>query len=298
MSSRRLYIIGNGFDLYHGMRTSYEDFRCYIRENCSDLSDIFLSYFNLDPDFTELWNKFEQNLGSFESGLFYDDYNNTEPHHENFKLSDISGFEDELWQESENVRDKIRDAFYRWLSEVEYSKSNYMQLTLDTNSKYLTFNYTDTLERLYGIPDKNILHLHNAIESSSGDLIFSHNIKIEEEPEFDEYGEHNHHPYSRAENASKLLLNEFYKDTTAIIEANFNFFNELKGINEIYVLGHSINDIDLPYFGHIMKIVGYNVKWIVSYYRDDECEEMNNKLKSVGVIGKITFIKMESLVLF
>ena len=31
-----LFIIGNGFDLAHGLKTSYEDFRRYLLEECPD----------------------------------------------------------------------------------------------------------------------------------------------------------------------------------------------------------------------------------------------------------------------
>jgi hypothetical protein len=32
MSSNKLYVIGNGFDLYHGIKSSYSDFMHYVKK--------------------------------------------------------------------------------------------------------------------------------------------------------------------------------------------------------------------------------------------------------------------------
>jgi len=61
----KLYIIGNGFDLHHGIKTNYVDFRNYLEENFPDLFDSLESYYNMDED-SLLWSEFENGLKEFD----------------------------------------------------------------------------------------------------------------------------------------------------------------------------------------------------------------------------------------
>lgn len=297
MNNRKLYIIGNGFDLHHDLKTSYAAFCLYVRENDKELYEFLEWYVDAELDKDGLWKDFEKSLGTFDHGTFYSDYDYTEPSSDNFKSSDMFGVEDELSEKAEMMIEKMRQALYYWLDEIDYPDNGYNTLPLDAKARYLTFNYTATLNRLYSIPNKNILHIHHAITTHGSDLVFGHGSIIEEEPLFDEEGNGNYpsSSHSNAESASKMLLAHFHKDTEDIIKKNADFFDNLWGIDEIIVLGHSLNEIDLPYFEYIMKIVGNDIKWTVSYHSDDECEGMNDRLKSIGAIGKITFVKMENL---
>jgi hypothetical protein len=47
---KKLYIIGNGFDLYHKIKTKYSDFQTYISENEMELENFFEQYFEFDVD--------------------------------------------------------------------------------------------------------------------------------------------------------------------------------------------------------------------------------------------------------
>ena len=297
MSNRKLYIIGNGFDLHHDLKTSYADFCQHVKENDIELYEFLEWYVDVDLDKDGLWKNFEKDLGTFDHVGFYSDYDHTESASDNFKLSDMAGVEDELTEKSEMMIEKMRQALYDWLDEIDYPDKGYKALPLEIYAKYLTFNYTPTLNQLYSIPDKSILHIHNSVATHGSDLVFGHGSIIEEVSLLDDEGNGNYpsSSYFNAESASKMLLAHFYKDTKNIIMKNVEFFDNLWDIDEIIVLGHSLNDIDLLYFEYIIKIVGNDIKWIVSYYSDDECEGMNDRLKSVGAIGEITFIKMESL---
>ena len=46
----KLYIIGNGFDLHHGMATDYGQFAEYLRRTNSELRDLIDHYFPTDED--------------------------------------------------------------------------------------------------------------------------------------------------------------------------------------------------------------------------------------------------------
>lgn len=229
MSNKSLYIIGNGFDLHHDLKTSYADFCLYVRENDKELYEFLKYYVDIELDKKGLWKDFENALSTFDHGAFYSNYDHTEPLSDNFKLSDMFGVEDELSEKAEMMIEKMCQALYYWLDEIGYPDNGYNTLTLDAKAKYLTFNYTATLNRLYYIPDENILHIHHAIAIHGSDLVFGHGSIIVREPLFDDEGNGNYpsSSYWNAEGASKMLLTHFYKNTQDIIRENVKFFDNL-----------------------------------------------------------------------
>lgn len=66
-NKRLLLILGNGFDLFHGLKTKYSDFRKYVSKRGNDepkvrqFIDDFQSEF-LSSDTDSLWNNFENSL--------------------------------------------------------------------------------------------------------------------------------------------------------------------------------------------------------------------------------------------
>ncbi|MCE1168910.1 MAG: bacteriophage abortive infection AbiH family protein [Sphingobacteriia bacterium] len=296
MSNNKLYIIGNGFDLHHNLKTSYANFCMYVRENDKELFDFLEGYLDIDLDKDGLWKDFEMSLSTFDYRAFYSDYDYTEPASDKFKLSEMFGVEDELMEKSEMMIQKMRQALYDWLNEIEYPDNGYKTLLLDTNAKYLTFNYTDTLNQLYFIPNESILHIHHSVVTHGSDLIFGHGSIIKEEPMFDNDGNGNYptSSYANAVSASKMLLANFYKKTQTIIKVNEKFFDNLHNIDEIIVLGHSLNHIDLPYFKYLHK-TAHKAKWTISYYDEFEPEKMRDALLKAGVEDGMSFIKIDDI---
>ncbi len=296
MSNKKLYIIGNGFDLHHGLETSYASFCQHVKENDRELYEFLEWYVDIELDKDGLWKDFEKSLGTFHHDAFYSDYDHTDPSSDKFKLSDMFGVEDELTERSGMMIEKLSQALYYWLDEMDYSDNGYNVLPLGMNANYLTFNYTATLSRLYSIPDENILPIHHSVATHGSNLIFGHGRIIDEEPLFDNEGNCNYpsSSYSNAESASKMLLAHFYKDTKTIIRENIFFFDNLHNIDTIIVLGHSLNDIDLPYFEHLNAIT-YKAKWIISYYENTEVEIMRHALSTIGVQNDVLFIKLDDI---
>ncbi|EKG1107896.1 hypothetical protein O1O41_004383, partial [Escherichia coli] len=50
----KLYVIGNGFDVHHGLDTRYTSFGLYLKNNYWETYELLLDYYgfaDLDPDF-------------------------------------------------------------------------------------------------------------------------------------------------------------------------------------------------------------------------------------------------------
>ncbi|WP_282133009.1 AbiH family protein [Cellulophaga baltica] len=70
--SSRLYIIGNGFDIYHGINSKYSNFKYYVEENDNDLYEMLEEYFDTDS----LWSDFEETLAYIDIVTIVDDAEN------------------------------------------------------------------------------------------------------------------------------------------------------------------------------------------------------------------------------
>ena len=265
-----LYLIGNGFDLHHSINSKYQDFHKYVKENNPKLESFFDTYFQLSEDLDYLWSDFENDLRTFESDLFFHDisvmsekewFDQKEP-----KWSDWFGMYDEITGKIEYEHKEICDSFLEWLKTLSITKVLRKNLKFDNNAKFVSFNYTLTLEELYNIPSEKILHIHGDINSNSSDLIFGHGGSLKEIVEFDENGDSNRVPWSDAEKASLYLYDVLRKPVQSTIENNMIFFNSLSNVQHVIVLGHSLNEIDMPYFEKIKDLVSDGCKWIIVYY--------------------------------
>ncbi|PTJ40227.1 hypothetical protein BU021_07410, partial [Staphylococcus simulans] len=63
-----LYIIGNGFDIDHGIKSSYYDFKKYLKTSADDNANLFLNI--LEKSYTKdddnLWKNLEENIGNLD----------------------------------------------------------------------------------------------------------------------------------------------------------------------------------------------------------------------------------------
>lgn len=275
---KKLYIIGNGFDLHHSIKTSYCHFHSYIKLNYPELIEFLDSYFDLQVDSSGLWNQFEKDLGTFNSSLFWEKYCQIDLQDDNLQYNTFYGLEDELNEVSENFLRLLRLAFVEWLTNTEIISNQKMEL--DKTAIFLTFNYTRLLEDYYHVSDQQILHLHGHIESD--ELIIGHNIDLKVETEIDKYGDSNRIIISDSEAVSKSIIYNFRKPVEKLIETHQDFFNSVKSFNIIYVFGHSLNEIDQPYFAEIIKNQKAQ-KWKVSYHSETEKESLKTILIKLGL---------------
>jgi hypothetical protein len=271
-----LYIIGNGFDLWHGLPTSYNRFYEFAKDILDELEQYF--YGGVEPDC--LWYDFEESLGKFEWEMFYEEYDYADVSAEDFKLSDTYGIESDVSEQADNMVNEIRIRFHDWICNIDISKAS-KKLTFSSDSRFLTFNYTSTLQDVYGIGDDRVCHIHGKADRYD-ELVFGHGDTFEEEPDVDEHGESNCTIFSDAERAARYPFYAFQKPVERVIERNSDFFEPLHDITDVIVIGHSLNEIDLPYFEKVAKSAK-RAKWTVSFHEHQEKVEHLKQLLKCGV---------------
>lgn len=75
----KVFIIGNGFDKGHGLKTDYWDFRIYLKNIYPEFLNAFEEHYYIYPANNEkakrelLWNELEKNLANIDEDLIIDD---------------------------------------------------------------------------------------------------------------------------------------------------------------------------------------------------------------------------------
>lgn len=183
----KLWIIGNGFDLYHGLKTRYADYKAFLchRYACCQ---------------TKKWQEAQHELGWMvcrgcgkrstrcpvckfnklprveRKGYLWRDL-------EEACAIDLKKLMDEIkWSRtSESGKESAEvilshssldfagpftgSEFYEWLCKVEETLSSIKSiLRLGEEDWFLTFNYTDTLQEVYCIPDEHVFHVHGRLK--------------------------------------------------------------------------------------------------------------------------------------
>ena len=305
----KLFIFGNGFDRAHNLPTKYCQFREWLikkydvcvedeeidlpdyRTNYKDLEGYdekqFANFFvhliddaDSNSEIEDKWCCFEEDLAKLRWELIldsveyeYDDENDFDPWKTENKLS----IKAQNCGESNHI---LRTYFWEWIACInelinemgDDSANPFFEKIFGDSDKYLTFNYTNTLEQLYKI--KNVCHIHGSSEKCQ-ELIFGHCDPGYPQKDFKGY-EHN------AYEIFERIYRRYIKDTKKQIERNSEFFNSIEDVDEIYLFGLSFGDVDAPYFIHIFKIC-QNLRTInLNVYKEDEYDLAKAKLRKYG----------------
>lgn len=241
---RKLYIVGNGFDIAHNLPTKYIHFKDYLKSHNMKLFSILNANEIYEED--ELWTDFESALGH-PSIAFVN------------KINNLFGFDNVI---GKNLIDKIKEELGKWICSIAYDDVKPKYKFNDTD-RFFSFNYTDTLGFVYGISFDKIKYIHKYAGAHffGEKLIFGHNNK-----KFNGYE----------------ILQESYKDVDGIIEENKSWFDELSliGIDVVEVIGCSYNDIDYPYFIRIKNCCP-KAKWILNWYSNDDFQKRKKYIETL-----------------
>ena len=296
----RLVVIGNGFDLAHGLHTKYSDFMeylCSYKKKPQMIYDRFVLFSSVSAQdqerhrFYEAISKYipEQDLwSSFEEALGFLDYEQIQEDNSCYFLS----YGDDNWRDSANhdfqymisedlsFAANISRYFSEWILRINTNVPPVVSLDiLNRNCLFLNFNYTDTLEKVYGIPASNILYIHGNALRGNNLILGHHNAMLFQEkaiPAFNAAEEQGIYMEDieedfRLHEAREIIKDYFrktYKDTASIIRYYQSFFYSLTVVNEVYIFGHSLSEIDFDYFAEIKKNILPTCQWCISYHDD------------------------------
>lgn len=153
------FFIGNGFDINIGLATQYSQFYPYFIKNASD-NNMIKSWINGNE---KLWSDLEEKLGQELSKIpageldkFYDDKDELDRLLIEYLEQEQAkyGFED-----SETIKKEFSKSMLNFYSELPVEDVASIKKTMDVYKdedfeySYITFNYTNILDRIVGLYD-------------------------------------------------------------------------------------------------------------------------------------------------
>lgn len=306
-----LFIIGNGFDIAHGLPTAYKEFRKFILDQYPDslqfrdttvsieeyarlpidevAAEILL--YALDHAAGEDWRDFEDALSRINfydklPGATADELDESSPEH-NQRMGQYLLRVDMISNALISAAGMYWQEFLSaWIKEVESiiernkipPRDSLIPLLSDPSNKFMTFNYTKTLQRVYGI--KVVKHIHNRVGQK---LVFGHGADNAS------YNE----PYGGRSPINSSSLEDFLgtlrKDTTKQMRKYEDFFKKLNtSIDKVYSYGFSFSKVDSPYIKEIIKRISPDSTWYFTSHETmnkDEIKKKKIKLRRYGYRG-------------
>ena len=280
----KLYIIGNGFDRHHGLKTSYDDFRENEAKKSPDLWKFLKIIYGNRINESLWWRDFEEMLGKIDYANVMNSYNGLALG-QNMVQNLLIGI--------------LPPLFEKWIKTIDAQINTtkpIMAKDIDENALFFTFNYTLLLEKVYNVPKDNVWHIHHSVREKNGDniivghdsdarMLFIDYIKYREVHKLN-YNDIADYIIQNAAKGAKGVKNRILRH-----EDDFNRL--YANIKHFVAMGFSFNDIDMPY---IEKIIAVNKNiadsdWTLYWHSDGEDEMMKGKLKQLGVSdGCITLI--------
>lgn len=281
LEKESLIIVGNGFDIAHGIGSRYSDFRKWLisqkQVNLIGLMDTFFS------NQRDVWGDLESALGEYDEEFILSYCRPNEEFDLDHSLSSAARVEDSPMAIFQPVLEDFREYFKKWVYSIEIEGiEKFMHLS--TQCKYLSFNYTDTLETIYKIPANNIVHIHGS-RLLKDEFVIGHNKYRDPS---DVWSDDSIVFESQAMENIINWMNDFAKDYKGNIDRYHSFFAQLALIGQVVVYGHSMSKIDWPYFEEIINLSGNNVPWKVSCFSATDY----NNIKAFQSHYKLTSLSM------
>ncbi|MEQ6376346.1 bacteriophage abortive infection AbiH family protein [Bacillaceae bacterium S4-13-56] len=191
-SATSLFIIGNGFDIMHGVKSSYYNFRDTIgRHNI--LRFTLENYIRQD----DVWGNFEDGLAYLDREMmlgtlddWLDDFDVLDENDDDFSAADYFAAQDIATSQVYILTQELPKRFRKWINTLEpHSLTQPLEDVLKVEARFINFNYTEFLETIYGVPRKNVLYIHGDRRDKKAQLVLGHGHDIEEV--FEEWYESN-----------------------------------------------------------------------------------------------------------
>lgn len=280
-----LIIIGNGFDLYHGLSTSYSDYRDWLLDHDEQVVADFESFdyatecllheSSLSCQSSSMeegdrrWSSLEESLGIEWDDLCYETLGHAYPN-----LTDDNPGWDDFWIELqvrlEYLKKLTRDRFREWVESIDLSKAQPV-LDLPGTASFITFNYTPTLEYVYGVSPDKILHIHGRVLDKNELLQFGspdNNPNELQKMLEDKYGMDDF--YGATIQQGVTVACDRCADTWKNIEGNYDalnhFLDTLAKINTVIIMGNSFDKVDKPYYLDVLAPRYHDVEWVFCEY--------------------------------
>ncbi|KPU55207.1 AbiH family protein [Bacillus wiedmannii] len=301
-NNRNIVVIGNGFDMGLGLKSSYQNFIEYIKHKKKFDKDYDL--YNYNRLFFRKYENFHLNWSDFES--LYEETirkinNRSQKNEEPQDILDIASINNAIKRLEEDFNEYLLEEYPKWIEQRTIPTGNpdvkkftekinpfFEKLIKDENTYFINFNYTNSMEDLCGsvlynsdeIPQSmlslkkakdRIFHIHGSLEEKN--ILFGGGFTDSEDI--------SNINYSQSLINDKLfrikkddLLNTTRKQIMSTINRNGE---EVQ--NDLFIIGHSLQGSDFLFLSKLIKKAN---KVFIFYYEDDYILKMEEILRKLG----------------
>lgn len=291
-----LYIIGNGFDIFSGLRTRYVDFMVWLERHYPFIYENLSDAYGIEG---EWWNDFEQKLGELDVTKFvskYDPYKNStesilEQVRKRKEFEKENNIAPSFYYDSPcahrlaGLLDVLQYCFEKWIKQITRGIIEPVYTHVEREQSYfINFNYTDTLRLLYSIPDERVLHIHGCATKHEH-LVFGHN-KFQHSDIYDGF------------DAEKVCeeLNKYRKNPYEYILKHDYLPQTIRNVEKVFVYGFSFSFVDEEYLDWIIKQTPETSKWEISWYTEEDKKRIFNFiLRHSSLFGRFELVQIKPL---
>lgn len=297
-----IVIVGNGFDIWQGLHTSYSQFQQYYlahrdeilkkhhikkhifidqdgqKIECSDVELIYGDPFEPGELEDEFWSTFEASLDQLDPDRLNCFFGK--------EKSDLR----EMRRCIKNAGYILREAFCNWIATI-HIEAEVAGYEFGDNCLFINFNYTDTLLKRFAVEKTKEFHIHGEAADKKS-IIYGHSSHPQEpEPLLARFG---------GRFLGLYYVDEILYETDKHCQDNIRLLCMFlamhaainKDIKNIYVLGHSMGPADIAYFDFLVRSTQAadadpmspekDAKWHISYYSDRDQERIELVMKKLG----------------
>ena len=265
-----LILIGNGFDIWQNLDTSYKSFERYYEAHLDEVLKRFhlKKYIKYNDDGTIAVDSEDNTITYSDVELFYGDpfkpqkldhtfWWNLETSMDKIDDQQINYFfgrdgVKNIKRCAENAQKILKEMFRDWVATIQIS-DEISKYAFGDNVLFVNFNYTDTLLKRFGVKEVNEFHIHG-VANDKESIIVGHAT----------HPEYPYEPLRLFKNRPRMeglyYIEEFLYNSDKHIEDNYmklQMFCGLHGarienIKKIFVLGLGFGDADLGYIKHLI----------------------------------------------
>ncbi len=249
-----LLIVGNGFDIHYGLKTSFKHFKEWykVRED--------IDYFEGDLPLEENWSNIEDALSYIDYETIYE-YALNSGGFNDYGSKDWKDRDHHVHMQVTEFLLKFKIDFLKYLLEEVESELLKLDYCFNTDFTAVNFNYTSTLEKF----DVNSqMQIHGSIANKN--IIFGHNnekIKADKFISLDEYISNGELVQELQNDPRELELidlfvninnNTLNKNSESNLDKLRKFLNDKK-YEKIVFVGFSFGDQDKLYYNYLLNDV-------------------------------------------
>ncbi|MDE6284260.1 MAG: bacteriophage abortive infection AbiH family protein [Bacilli bacterium] len=302
---KKLFIIGNGFDIAHGLLTRFSNFREFLFNECNgEISYMPMTYIGIDGETVadrkgtagllidlidntskgDNWEDLEESMGRFEYLSYFDEYDmgsaiQDEDDDEMFR---VAYAREDVASDLSCCIVEIKNLFSEWIDTIDIrtvkEQSRFISL-FDEDTEFLTFNYTMTLEEIYDICKSKVCHIHG---KQGSDIIVGHGN--DDNP----YIEETFRTFA-IQGSLENLFDSLKKDVYGCFCQHSDFFQRIKlsQVEEIYSFGCAFSEPDRFYIMQLCKLIDTSkVIWHLAEFDEDKNETYESLIRNCGFKGE------------